>query len=42
VQLTKEEDLKSLMMSGGIGIFLPFSREEAKVCVAKGATTTKE
>ena len=29
VQLTEEEDLKDLLMIGGIQIFLPFSQEEA-------------
>jgi hypothetical protein len=29
MQLTEEENLRSLMMIGGIGIFLPFSQEEA-------------
>jgi hypothetical protein len=40
VQLTKEEDLKSHMMIGGIGVFLPLSQEEAEICVA-GTTTTE-
>jgi predicted esterase len=42
VQLTEEEDLRDLLMIGGIQIFLPFSQEEAEVCVAYGATTTAE
>jgi hypothetical protein len=38
VQLTEEEDLRDLLMIGGIQIFLPFSQEEAEVCVMDGAT----
>ena len=34
VQLTKEEDLRDLLMIGGIGIFLPLSLEKAEVCIA--------
>jgi hypothetical protein len=41
VQLTKEEDLRDLLMIGGIGIFLPLSLEEAEVCIAD-ATTAEE
>jgi hypothetical protein len=37
VQLTKEEDLRDLLMIGGIQIFLPFGQGEAEVCVADGA-----
>jgi hypothetical protein len=40
MQLTEEEDLKDLLMIGGIGVFLPFSPGEAEVCVADCATTT--
>jgi hypothetical protein len=29
-------------MIGGIGVFLPFSQEEAEVCVADGAATAEE
>jgi hypothetical protein len=35
VQLTEEEDMRDLLMIGGIGVFLPFSQEEAEVCVAE-------
>jgi hypothetical protein len=42
MQLTKEEDLRNLLMIGGIQIFLPLSLEEAKVCVADEATTSRE
>jgi hypothetical protein len=41
VQLTEEEDLRSLMMIGGIEIFLPLAQEEEEICVV-GATTTEE
>jgi hypothetical protein len=41
MQLTEEEDLRNLLMIGGIQIFLPHSPEEAKVCVADEATTTE-
>jgi hypothetical protein len=41
VQLTEEEDLRSLLMIGGIGVFLPLAQEEAEICVA-GAATTEE
>jgi hypothetical protein len=33
-----EEDLRSFLMIGGIEIFLPFSQEEAEVCVVDAAT----
>jgi hypothetical protein len=39
-ELTEEEDLRSLLMIGGIQIFLPFSQEEAEICVADAATIT--
>jgi hypothetical protein len=42
VQLTEEEDMRDLLMIGGIGVFLPFSQEEAEVCVADGAATTEQ
>jgi hypothetical protein len=42
VQLTKEEDLRSLMMIGGIEILLPFSQEEAEIYVAVDKATTTE
>jgi hypothetical protein len=29
VSLTEEKDLRDLLMIGGIGVFLPFAREEA-------------
>jgi hypothetical protein len=37
MQLTEEEELRDIMMIGGIGVFLPFSQEEAEICVADGA-----
>jgi hypothetical protein len=37
VQLTEEEDMRNLLMIGGIGIFLPLSPEEVEICVV-GAT----
>jgi hypothetical protein len=37
VQLTKEEDMRKLLMVGGIEIFLPFSQEEAKKYVVDAA-----
>jgi hypothetical protein len=42
VQLTKEEDLRNLLMIEGIQIFFPLSPEEAKVCAADEAGTTGE
>jgi hypothetical protein len=39
MQLTKEEDLRNLLMIGGIQIFLPFSQEEAEIYVADATTT---
>jgi hypothetical protein len=42
VQLTEEEDMRNLLMIGGIGIFLPFSHEEAEVCVADSAAIAEE
>jgi hypothetical protein len=42
MQLTKEEDQRSLLMIGGIGIFLPLSLEEAKVYVADEEETIRE
>jgi hypothetical protein len=41
MQLTEEEDLRSLMMIGVIKVFLPLAQGEAKICVV-GATTTEE
>jgi hypothetical protein len=38
MQLTEEEDQDDLLMIGGIGVFLPCAQEEAKICVADGAT----
>jgi hypothetical protein len=40
VQLAKEEDMRNLLMIGGIEILLPLSQEEAEICVV-GATTTE-
>jgi hypothetical protein len=31
MQLTEEEDMRDLLMIGGIRVFLPFSQEEAEV-----------
>jgi hypothetical protein len=42
VQLKKEEDLRDLLMIGGIKIFIPFTEEEAKVCVANDAAAVEE
>jgi hypothetical protein len=42
VQLTKEEDLRDLLMIGGIGVFLPLSLEEAEVCIADAATAEEQ
>jgi hypothetical protein len=39
MHLTEEEDLRSLLMIGGIQIFLPFGQEEEKIYVADAATT---
>jgi hypothetical protein len=42
VQLTEEEeDQDDILMIEGIGIFLPFSQEEAQICVA-GEETAEE
>jgi hypothetical protein len=41
VQLTGEEDRRNLLMIGGIGVFLPFSQEEAEIYVAS-ATMAEE
>jgi len=35
----QEDDLRSLIMIGGIEIFLPHAQEEAEICVAIAATT---
>jgi hypothetical protein len=42
MQLTEEEDLRNLIMIGGIHIFLPFAQEEVENCVADAATTTEQ
>jgi hypothetical protein len=42
VQLTEEEDLRNLLMIGGIEIFLPLAQEEAEICVADAATTEEQ
>jgi hypothetical protein len=39
MQLTEEEDMRNLLMIGGIEVFLPFGQEEEKICVADAATT---
>jgi hypothetical protein len=41
MQLTEEAELMSLLMIGGIEVFLPLAQEEAEICVA-GAATTEE
>jgi hypothetical protein len=41
VQLTKEEDQDNILMIGGIGVFLPFAQEEAKIGVANAATVAE-
>jgi hypothetical protein len=41
-ELTEEEDLRSLLMIGGIQIFLPFAQEEAEICVADVEAATTE
>jgi hypothetical protein len=38
-QLIEKEDQKSILMIGGIKVFLPYSPVEARVCVANAATT---
>jgi hypothetical protein len=38
----REDNLRSLMMIGGIGIFLSFAREEAEICVADAATVEEQ
>jgi hypothetical protein len=38
MQLTEEEDRRSLLMIGGIQIFLPLAQGEAEICVADAAT----
>jgi hypothetical protein len=42
MQLTEEEDMRDLLMIGGIKVFLPLAQEEAEVCVAYGVATTIE
>jgi hypothetical protein len=42
MQLTEEENQNSILMIGGIKIFLPFAQEEAKACVANEVVTKKE
>jgi hypothetical protein len=41
-QLTEKEYRRNILMIGGIEIFLPHSPEEAKICVADEAATTRE
>jgi hypothetical protein len=40
-QLIEKEDQKSILMIGGIKVFLPYSPVEASVCVANAATTER-
>jgi hypothetical protein len=42
MQLMEEEDLRNLLMIGGIQIFLPFAQEEAEICVADVEAATAE
>jgi hypothetical protein len=42
VQLTEEEDLRDLLMIGGIQVFLPFAQEEAEFCIADAATVEEQ
>jgi hypothetical protein len=42
MQLTEEEDMRDLLMIGGIEVFLPLAQEEAKIYVADGAATAAE
>jgi hypothetical protein len=42
-ELTEEENLRDLLMIGGIQVFLPFAQEEAEICVVDvEAATTEE
>jgi hypothetical protein len=42
VQLTEEEELRDILTTGGIGVFLPFSQEEAEVFVADDTAIAEE
>jgi hypothetical protein len=37
-----EEDQKSILMIGGIKVFLPYSPIEAKVCVVEAGTEDRQ
>jgi hypothetical protein len=37
VQLIEEEELRDILMIGGIGVFLPCAQEEVEIDVADGA-----
>jgi hypothetical protein len=41
-QLIEKEDQKSILMIGGIKVFLPYSPVEASVCVANATTTERQ
>jgi hypothetical protein len=41
MQLIEEEDQRNLLMIGGIEIFLPFVKEEARSCVAEEVVAKK-
>jgi hypothetical protein len=41
-KLIEEDNLRRFMMIGGIGVFLPFSQEEAEVSVADDAAAAEE
>jgi hypothetical protein len=41
-EMTKKEDQKSILMIGGIKVFLPYSPVEAIVCVANAAKTERQ
>jgi hypothetical protein len=41
-EMTEKEDQKSIMMIGGIKVFLPHSLVEASVCVSNAATTERQ
>jgi hypothetical protein len=42
VQLTREEDQNSILMIGGIGIFLPLNPGEEKFCVVDDAAEERQ
>jgi hypothetical protein len=42
MQLTEEEDQSSILMIGGIQVFLPFSQEEVEIFIADVEAATTE